>query len=829
MMLWRLAWRNVFRNPRRSALTIAAMAVGLAALFFLWSFIEGVNDQMIENSTRYVAGHVQLHRSGYHDNQTLDLVMDDPGPVLAALAGEAGIVATAQRLEAMAVASLGDKSRGVMLMGVDPGQEQALTTLHRTIVQGSYLSSADAREIVIGDKAAEILGARLGDEVVLLTQAADGAVGAGRYRVRGIFDAHMDMLDGALVLMPLAAAQDLLAAGHGVSAVVVRLQDRRQAAALAARAAARLGPGYEGLAWEALLPTVVQSTRFHDVLAIILLLVLFVVVAVGVTNTVLMGVMERLREFGVMMALGTSGAQLTRLVFAEACILGVLGLACGAGAGRGLTGYWGQAGIDLSHYDKAMESMQGLTGVVYPMARADRLLLLSAIVFCTSLVAAVYPAWRAVRLDPVQAIKGGAHDSGSRAGGGGGPLPLFLKIAARSVGRNRRRAILTASASAFGLGAFVFLLSFVQGYLSQLVTNSTGYITGDLQVQHARFRDDMAPEFSLAQDAVALAAARRHPAVVAAAPRVQAQVLVSSAVKSAIVNLVGIDPAQERRVTAIDRALRQGRWLEPARPRDVAIGRALAAELGVREGEKLIVMAQARDGTVASAAYRVGAIFATESPAFDHGYGFVNLASAQALLGLEGRLSALALRLRERDDVAAVAAALRERQDPALAVLPWQELLPEVSQMIGYVRLNLRLVVGIVFAVVAIGVMNTLLMSVLERTREFGIMLALGTAPGGVVRIVVYEALVLSLCGLLIGFLGGVAVVAYFNSAGIDMSRYAEGITTIPGLTGMIYPELALRSTILPAGALLALSVLATLYPAWKAARLQPIEAIRHG
>ena len=96
-------------------------------------------------------------------------------------------------------------------------------------------------------------------------------------------------------------------------------------------------------------------------------------------------------------------------------------------------------------------------------------------------------------------------------------------------------------------------------------------------------------------------------------------------------------------------------------------------------------------------------------------------------------------------------------------------------------------------------------------------------------RIVVYEALVLSLCGLLIGFLGGVAVVAYFNSAGIDMSRYAEGITTIPGLTGMIYPELALRSTILPAGALLALSVLATLYPAWKAARLQPIEAIRHG
>ena len=830
MILVKLAWRNVFRNPRRSGLTIAAIAVGLAALFFLWSFIEGVNDQMIENSTRYVSSHVQLHRRGYHDNQTLDLLMEDTRVLAAALAGQPGIVASSQRLEAMALASLGDKSRAVMVIGVDPAREMAVTTLHRTLRQGRYLSAPDAREIVIGDKAAAVLGAKLGDEVVLLTQASDGSVGAGRFRVQGIFDARMDMLDGSLVLMPLAAAQDWLAAGQGVTALALRLQDRLQAQELAARMAARLGQGYEALPWQQMLPTVLQSTRFHDVMAYILLLVLFVVVAVGVANTVLMGVMERLREFGVMMALGTGGGQVMGLVFAEACMLGLLGLAAGAAGGLGLTLYWGQAGIDLGQYAKAMETMQGLTGVVYPKARGGRLLLLSAIVFSTALVAALYPAWRASRLDPVQAIKGGAPLRGGHAGRRPWlPLPMFLKIAARGMARNPRRAILTASASGFGLAAFVFLLSFVQGYLSQLVDNSTGFITGDVQLLHPRFRDEMAPAYSLPADSAVLAQARSHSAVAAAAPRVQAQALLSSPSKSRIVTLVGIEPALEGRVTVLDRAARQGRWLAPGRQQDIAVGRKLAQELGLRLGDKVVLMAQALDGTLASGAYRVAAVFATGSPAFDDGFAFVNLASAQSLLGLGGRVSGLALRLRDRGQAAQVAGALSAQVPQRdIVVLTWQELLPEVAQMIGYVRMNLRLIVGIVFSVVAIGVMNTLLMSVLERTREFGIMLALGTPPGGIVRIVLYEAVVLSLCGLAAGFLAGAAIVAYFARAGIDMSRYARDITSIPGLTGIIYPELALGSVLLPAAVLLALSLVATLYPAWKAAGLQPVEAIRH-
>jgi putative ABC transport system permease protein len=833
MTFFKLAWRNVFRNARRSLLTVAAIAVGLTALSFLWSFIEGVNDQMVENSTRYLTGHVQVHRSGFHDNQTLDLIMDDARPVHFALAGQPHVVAASERLEGMAIASLGDKSRAIMVIGIDPQQEKQVTTLYQTIVSGAYLTTESARDILLGDKTAQTLGAQVGSEVVLVTQGADGSVGAGKYTVRGIFDAKMDMIDGGVVFVPLKAAQELYSAGRGVTAMVAKLDDRRYAQTLAESTSARLGGDFEVLEWQKILPMVVQSTKFHGVIAYILLFVLFVVVAVGVTNTILMGVMERYREFGVMMALGTRGSQITTVVFAEACLLGLLGLLIGAVLGAALTLYLGSVGINLGNYAKAMETMQGLTGIVYPKFLPERMALLGAIVFCTAIVAALYPSWKASRLNPVDALKGvvgQARNAGRwRSRLPAFSLPLFATIAARGLARNPRRAILTASAAAFGLAAFVFLLSFVQGYLSQLVENSTGYITGDLQIQHDRFRDDMAPEFALSAQTEILNKVRSQPGVVAAAPRVQAQVLITSPVKSQIVTLVGIDPLIESQVTFIDRTVKDGRWLGIGSDREVIIGRKLATNLSIRLGEKLVVMTQALDGSLASSAYRVAGVYETESPSFDSAFAYVTLSSAQSLLGLRDRASTIAVRLKDRERTADIATTLTAKiNSPGISAQPWQKLVPEVAQMIDYVRVNLRLVVAIVFSVVAIGVMNTLLMSVMERIREFGIMMALGTRPGQIVRVVVYEAIVLTFIGLVVGYIAGAMIVSYFASAGIDMSRYAAGISAIPGLTGLIYPQLATQSVVLPAVTLFLLSLVATLYPAWKAARLEPVEAIRH-
>ena len=838
MIFPRLAGRNVLRNVRRSTITVAAISVGMVALLFLWAFIDGVNAQMVDNSTRYLSGHLQVHRTGYHDDQSLDRMLGTGNSVAARVRQLAGTSAVSERLEGSALASVADKSRGVLVMGVDPLAEQAVTTLDRTIEQGRFLQPGERDAVVVGSRIAEALGARVGGELVLVTQASDGSVGAARYRVQGIFRTRMDMLDGTYVLMTLPAAQDLYATQGGVTSVVARLNDRAQVPGTTARLQAALGADHEVLDWPRLLPLVVQSVAFHEVVGYVLLLVLFVVVAVGITNTVLMAVMERTREFGVMMALGTSRAQLTRVVFYEACLLGLAGLLLGAAAGIALVQYYAVNGMDFGRYVRAMETMQGLTSMVYPLPRADRTLAISLLVFAIGVCAAIYPAWRAASLVPIAAIRGlPSERSGDRAVARARRsgraswlfLPLLVKIAARGIGRNPQRTALTITATAFGVGAFVFLIGFVDGYLVQLVDNSTGYVTAHIQVQHPRFRTEMEPVNSLADAERLLRQVRAVPQVAAAAPRVQSMALANSATQSQNFMLVGIDPAAERQVTFMDRAVRSGRMLQPGGDQDVVLGDRLAEKLGLRLGEKVVVMTQAADGSVGSAAYRVAGLFDTGSDAFDATLGFVTLPAAQNLLGMAGRVSSIAVRLEDRDRLDAVRDAIAALLPPDAAVaVTWRSLLPELDQMIEYVRVVLGLITGIVLSVVAIGVMNTLMMSVMERTREFGIMMALGTRPRAIVTLVLYESMVLAVVGIAAGLALGIPVVGYFGAQGVDLSRYAKGLQGIPGLTGIIYPVVLAGSVARPVLLLLGLSALAALYPAWRAARLQPAEAIRH-
>lgn len=836
MTFLKLAWRNVLRNQRRSAITVAAIAVGLASLIFLWAFVDGVNDQMIDNSTRYLSGHLQVHRSGYHEQKTLDLLLQQDDSMRAWLQSQPTVTAVAQRLEGSAIASRDDKSRGVLVIGIEPDAEKKVTTLSETVHHGRYLQAEDGKAIVLGDAAAKSLQVDIDGEVVLVTQGADGSVGADRFRVVGIFDTRMDMLDGNYVFIPLPAAQALFSATGAITSVAARLQNRSATDRVAAALREQAGREREVLGWQQLLPNVVQSVEFHEVVAYILLLVLFVVVAVGVTNTVLMAVMERTREFGVIMALGTRETQVTRLVFYEACLLGLTGLAIGALIGTSVTSYFAQSGIDLGQYKQAMEVMEGLTGTVYPLPRLDRTLIVSVLVFGTAVIAALYPAWKAARLNPVDAIRGRLGTLvappwlrlparvRSRAA-----LPLFVRIAARGMVRNPRRTLLTVSSTAFGLAAFIFLYSFVDGYFSQMVDNSTGYLTGDLQVQHPLFRQEMGPEFVLRDAARVQQALQRHPAVAAVAPRVQAQVLISSPTVSQNILLLGIEPERERGVTFVDRAVKAGSALKAGRDRDIVLGRKLADKLQARLGEKVVVMAQTTDGELGSAAFRVSGIFETDSEAFDNAIGYVTLAAGQSLLALDERASSLAVRLRDRNQLDTVAASLQaELPATEYTVVTWRQLLPEVSQMIDYVKMNLQLVVGVVFFVVAMGVMNTLLMSVMERTREFGIMMALGTRPDQIVRLVFYESLVLAAIGIVIGYLLGFALVQYLALRGIDLTVYTKGLQTVPGLTGIIYPRLQQGHVVVPAALLLIVSALAALYPGWRAAHLQPVEAIRH-
>ena len=830
-MLAALAGRNVLRNRRRSAITILSMALGLAALTFVWAFIDGMNRQMVVNSTRLFAGDIQVHVKGYHADPSLDRAMDQARSVLARSTNEPNVAAATLRLEGTVLASHADKSRGLRFVGVDPAQEARVSDLLKTLVSGNPLVD-DAPGLLIGEVLARALGVLAGEELVLTGQAWDGSIAAARLVVQGIFSTRIDELDGRVVVAPLSVVREFFAAPDGATAIVARLVDRDRAQDTRDRLQQRLGPQYEALSWQDLLPMVRVMARFHEVTAWIVLLVFFGIVAAAVANPLLMSVLERGHEFGVVLALGMSRSRLFGLVLAEAALLGLSGLVVGNLLGLAVTALFGRIGIDLSAFGSALRTMPGLENVTYPFIRLDRSVMISAVVFATVALTSMVPAAKAARLDPVAAMRGLAASMSarsrvrpSRATG----WPVFVVMAARNLLRNRRRTLISAGGTAFGIVAFVFLFGYFDGFGEELVDNSTRYLTGHAQLERTGFRTDYAPELAFDDAAAILAKLRTDPSVAAAAPRVQVPAMASSSSRSEGILLIGVDPQAERELTFVHRTVIEGEALAPGGDRSVLIGRDLVRKLGLRLGERVVIMAQTADGELGSAAYRIAGIFATESSTFDGAMAFVTLPAAQSLTGLGSRVSTINLRLHERNaspDSAARLLALAGAPGTVLAL--WQDLLPQVDQMVRLTRILSNIVLAIAFVVIAAAIVNTVYMSVAERTREFGVMMALGTPPAAIQRMVVYETLGLTLLASAVGYGVGMALVIGFGRSGIDLSGYFRDYASIPGLTGIVHPLLIPAHLILPGLVLFAGSVLVSIIPARRAARLDPVLAIRH-
>jgi len=832
----KIAARGLTRNPRRSLITLAAISVGLAGLLFLWAYIGGINQQMVANVTGYLTGHLQLHRRGYHDDPELGEAFLLQDPRLVEALRDPRIAAAAPRIEGQALASGPDKTRGVLVLGIDPAREQAVTTLWRAVREGQYPDASDEAGALLGQGVAETLAVKPGDEVTLVTQAADGSIGAGRYRVRGIFRSGIDFIDDSYLFLPLAAAQGLYALPGQANTLAIRLQDIDGVEPARMRLQQTLGAGYEVLDWKKLLPALWDDVLFHEYMTHIVLLIAFVVVTLGIANTILMGTMERVREFGIMLALGTTAAQLGRSVIYEALLLGAVGAGLGALMGLSVVAYYAARGIDLARYSGAVQMMPGLTGIVYPQVSAAGIAELLGAILGMTLLASLYPAWKASRLAPVDAIRGTLAATRLRGWAWASatlalpPRAVFLRIGLRNLARNPRRTLLTLLALGAGLAAQLFLGALGQGFFLQMRDNATGLLTGEGQIEVPGFRREFDPSLTMPEAERLLIQARAHPGIAAAAPRVQAMIMLSSPTRSEAVMLYGIDAIAELEVTQLHRYVSEGRFLTAGATREIVLGKALAERLGVRVGEKIVAMGATAAGDLGSSALRVAGITATGNDMLDRNVAITGLAAARELLSMDGgEASTIALRFQHIDQAEDTALALQAGLgDAGLRVVSWQALLPEIVQMLDLLQVNLCFILGVVFLIVALGVMNILLMAVLERMREFGLQLALGTRPAQILRTVLYESLVMAVLGLCIGLLLGAVIVGYYQRSGFDLTAYAAAVRAIPGMTGIVYPAMLLDDVLWPTLALFVTSLAAALYPAWRASRLDAAQALRH-
>ena len=412
---------------------------------------------------------------------------------------------------------------------------------------------------------------------------------------------------------------------------------------------------------------------------------------------------------------------------------------------------------------------------------------------------------------------------------------VWWRIAWRNLWRNRRRTLITAGALAFSFLGSVVMIGISDGFTAELVDNGTGLLSGQVQVHAGGYRAERSLYETIGgQDGAdvpaLLAAADAIPGATAAAPRVYGGGIVSAGDATEAVVLFGVDPAREARVSRVLDAMVRGR-APGAGAREMAIGAEMARRLGVDVGARVVVVAPAADGSMGNDLFAVSGVFRTGLGDLDAAFAVLPIGALQALLGLErGRIHEVAVATALPSAAPEVAAQLARRLAPAgldLEVVPWTVFSPEVA---AYAKLAASLnwlVVATVFTFAIFGVANTMLMGTFERRREFAVVRALGTVPSGVALTVIFEGLALGILSLAAGALLTAPVFAWLHHAPLNLAALVGDMSFAGALMRPVLRiEYSLDGPLRSAAGLLITAVLAALYPAIRAARVPPADAL---
>ena len=403
---WLLAWRNLWRNRRRTWLTVGAMVFSNVLLVFLISLQLGSYDMMIESTLRAFTGHLQVQHRGYHENPKMRRSIPAVREKVQALRTELGIESMAARAVAFALASSDERSLGIQVVGVEPDYETLVSSLPGLVREGRWFSGVDAEEIILGRVLARNLKLALGDELTFIGSGRDGSFAAGIARVVGILDSGMTELDRSLAQLPIGYFDTVFTMdGHGHS-IVVELESLEQVPAAQQRIA-QLLPADEDLVvldWDTLQPGLQQAIRADMTSAWFVYSILIILVAFSVLNTQLMSVLERTREFGIMLALGIRPRRLGGMVVQETALMSLLGLLLGVGLGWMLAYYLSVAGFTYPGMEEMGEKFN-LPAYIYPEVSLVSMLWGPSMIFLGAMLAAIYPALRLLSLQPVTAMR----------------------------------------------------------------------------------------------------------------------------------------------------------------------------------------------------------------------------------------------------------------------------------------------------------------------------------------------------------------------------------------------------------------------------------------
>lgn len=406
-------------------------------------------------------------------------------------------------------------------------------------------------------------------------------------------------------------------------------------------------------------------------------------------------------------------------------------------------------------------------------------------------------------------------------------MKLLVKLAWRNVWRNRRRSIITVLAVFFATALSITMRGLQLGTYEVNIRFAVSMFSGFLQVQEEGYQDNPSLHLSFVPDQTLRALLDQQ--VTAYAPRVYADGLISFKNNSLGTAIFGISPASELTVTDILNKLDTGRFFGSDSTNEIVVGHKLLQNLKAGIGDRVVILAQGFDGSLGNMLFDIVGTVKTGSGEFDGMAVFMGLQTLQELVGMGDRINVIAVSLNDLDDIEPAAAAMNARlSETSLVALSWDELLPELKQAIEFDDVSGVLTLGILMLIVAFGVLNTVLMSVTERFREFGINLSIGMPQSRLAALVVIETLFMALIGICIGLAVGWCVNYYFVENPImmtgDYAAMYEEYGFLPRLDSSLKTSIFTKSTL----SVLVMALLAVVFPVYKVLKLEPLKGIRY-
>ena len=397
-----LAWRNLWRNHRRTAIMLGAISVGAWAMIFMTALTQGMVSEMVRDGISALPGHVQIHHPEFRNDPNVSNLVPGNDSAIIETFDAAGFIGWSSRVKVPAVIMSERESRGVTLLGVDPARERGMTFVDYDEVEGRFLESVDDSGVVIGRKLADTLDTEVGKRIVIMSQGPDNDIADRGFRVVGLFGANVEAFEETYVFAGKQTIQKMLGIGDRVTEIVVLGDSYRDVEEEYARASAIVGDGVEVQRWNEVDTYLGTMLSVMDGFVLVWVIVIFLALSFGLVNTLVMAVFERVREIGLMLALGMKPGNILGQILIESMLLLVIGLAVG-NLLAWLTIKPLEGGIDISIVAEGM-AMMGASSMLYPELRTQDVVLANVVVLVLGFVASLSPAWRASRYEPIEAI-----------------------------------------------------------------------------------------------------------------------------------------------------------------------------------------------------------------------------------------------------------------------------------------------------------------------------------------------------------------------------------------------------------------------------------------